>query len=106
MTITNLTPHDIKIVLPAGDVRVIAKSGTVARVATTRAAGPEVDGIPTSMTSFGEVEGLPAPKRGTVYVVSGMVAARCSDRDDVFAPGELVRDDAGNVVGCRGLSRG
>ena len=104
--IFNLTPHDLSIVLADGAIHRLPKSGNVARVATSRAAGPDVDGIPTSVTTFGDIEGLPAPWPDTVYVVSGMVAARCGDRADVFAPGELVRDDAGNVVGCRGLSRG
>lgn len=106
MQIVNLTPHDLQIVLADGAVRQIPKSGNVARVATTRAAGPDVDGISTSSTTFGDVEGLPPAAAAMVYVVSGMVAARCGDRADVFAPGELVRDEAGNVVGCRGLSRG
>jgi hypothetical protein len=105
MQIINLTPHDLRVVLPDDSVRVVPRSGTVARVATTRAAGPDVDGIPTVLTAFGDVEGLPAPAADTAYVVSGMVAARCGDRADVFAPGELVRDADGNVVGCRGLSR-
>ena len=104
--IFNLTPHDLTIVLADGAVHRIAKSGNVARVATNRAPGPAVDGIPTWVTTFGDVEGLPPSAPDTAYVVSGMVAARCGDRTDVFAPGELVRDDAGNVVGCRGLSRG
>jgi hypothetical protein len=105
MKIINLTPHDLTIVTPAGN-RTLPKSGSVARVETVRAAGPEVDGIPTSVTSFGPVTGLPEPTPDTIYVVSGMVAARFGDRADVFAPGELVRDDGGNVIGCRGLSRG
>jgi len=106
MKIINLTPHDLTIVLADGGNRTIPKSGSIARVETVRAAGPEVDGIPTSVTSFGAVTALPAPTPDTVYVVSGMVAARFVDRTDVFAPGELVRDGDGNVIGCRGLSRG
>lgn len=105
MRFINLTPHDIKVVLADGSVRELPRSGSVARVSTTRAEGPTLDGIPTVETSFGAVEGLPAPAPDTAYIVSGMVAARTGDRADVFAPGELVRDADGNVVGCRGLSR-
>jgi hypothetical protein len=74
--IFNLTPHDLSIVLADGAVHRIPKSGNVARVATSRAAGPDVDGIPTWITSFGDVEGLPAPWPDTIYVVSGKAVRR------------------------------
>ena len=35
--------------------------------------------------------------------MSALVASR-APRPDVYAPGELVRDEAGRVVGCRGLT--
>ena len=106
MNIMNLTPHDLNVVDAHGDVKVIVKGGQVARVATTRSEAADVAGFPTSVTTFGEIEGLPAPQPDTIYIVSGMVAARCGDRDDVLAPGELVRDATGAVIGCRGFSRG
>jgi hypothetical protein len=104
--IINLTPHDINVVLADGSVRTFPKSGAVVRVATFRSPGPEVDGIPTFETKFGAVEGLPDVNPEVIYITSALVASRCADRADVFAPGELVRDDGGNVIGCRGLSRG
>lgn len=106
MNIVNLTPHDLNVVVAENDIRLVPKSGAVARVATTRAAGDSVDGIPTFLTTFGAVEGLPSATPDTIYIVSALVASRCADRADVFAPGELVRDGNGNVVGCRGFSRG
>jgi hypothetical protein len=106
MKIVNLTPHALNVVLADGSIRVIDKSGAIARVATTRVAGDDVDGIPTSATTFGAVEGLPDAAKDTIYIVSALVASRCAHRADVFAPGELVRDDGGNVIGCRGFSRG
>ena len=105
MTIINLTPHDINVVLADSTVRTIPKSGAVARVATTRVPGEDVDGIPTVATTFGAVEGLPNMTPDVIYIVSALVASRCADRADVFAPGELVRDDKGVVIGCRGFSR-
>lgn len=56
-------------------------------------------------TSYGEVEGLPAPSNGTIYIVSSLVAARCVGRTDVFIPNESVRDEQGRIVGCRSLGR-
>jgi hypothetical protein len=60
-------------------------------------------GINIQRPTFGNIVGLPEPKDGTVYIVSAMVREAARDRIDVFSPGSLIRDDAGNVVGCDGL---
>ena len=39
------------------------------------------------------------------FVLSRVVKTALPDRDDLVVPDELVRDDAGRVVGCRRLSR-
>ena len=104
MTLVNLTPHPITI----GTVTV-PPSGTVARVSVTReqvGVIPLEDGsaIPMFETHFGEVSGLPLPD-GKVFIVSAMVRTHpsLSERLDVASPGQLVRDDAGRVIGCDGL---
>lgn len=104
MTIINLTPHILNIHTANGIVEV-APSGNVARVDVTYEASGEVAGIPVSKAVYGNVEGLPEPVEGTIYVVSGMVQARCSDRHDVYAPGNLVRDENGRPIGCQGLKQ-
>ncbi len=100
----NLTPHDVKIVgvrylehvtLPA--------SGKVARVASTTTLAGEYEKIPMMRSTLGAVEGLPEPRDGVIYVVSALVRSAVPHRDDVASPGDLVRDERGNVVGCRGL---
>jgi len=100
----NLTPHTLNIHTTAGGVVTIAPSGTVARVATVSEEAEPVGGIPTCTTTFGEVTGLPSPVEGTVFIVSGMVAS-AAPRGDVLSPGDLVRDENGRPVGCRGLRR-
>jgi len=105
----NLTPHAINIYRSATDSNplVIPPSGALARCAEQRDSLPELpDGIPVSRASFGAVEGLPAPVEGTNYIVSGLVLAALagSGRNDVFAPGQAVRNETGQVVGCLGLS--
>jgi len=106
--IINLTPHTLNVVNMDGSVLVdVPPSGEVARVATSRVQTGEVYGLPLFTTRFGEVTGLPAASEGKLFVVSGLVAAHpdVRDRADVFSPGELVRDEAGKPVGCRGLTR-
>ena len=99
----NLTPHHLHI-HGRPHITVIAPSGVVARVATTDTDAGMVAGIPTVRTELGAVTGLPAMQEGTIYIVSGMVAA-AARRADVFSPGALVRDGNGRPVGCRGLRR-
>ena len=107
MTIINLTPHTLNINAD-GSVRVdLPPSGEVARVATSRVQIGEVAGLPLFETRFGEVTGLPPAREGVLLVVSGLVAAHPAvrDRADVFSPGELLRGQDGQPIGCRGLTR-
>lgn len=108
MRLINLTPHDIIIRLPDGD-RVIPASGTVARVATSYEHVGDVDGIPVSAQTFGQIEGLPEPRNGVVYVVSAIVLAAAKElgRTDVVAPdtARAIRNEAGQIVAVPGLVR-
>ena len=104
--LVNLTPHDITIRLEDGD-RIIPASGTVARVTTSQVPAGTVDGIPVSAQTFGQIEGLPDPQDGVVFVVSAIVlaAAKEAGRTDVVAPdtARAIRDDAGRIVAVPGL---
>ena len=102
MKFVNLTPHVIN---ETSTDLVIPPSGNVARVATESRQVSDISGIPIFATSHGEVEGLPSTQDGTVFIVSGMVLSVTTGRDDVMAPGELVRDENGKPVGCRGFRR-
>lgn len=95
----NLTPHAITLV---GDFPRIEPSGSVARLTESVEERPSIAGIPARAKVFGEIQGLPDPEDGTYYIVSALVAqvAWAQGRTDVVAPGDLVRDALGNVVGC------
>src|SRR5574342_685222 len=115
--IINLTPHPVTI---AGVT--FPPDGRVPRVATTTvlvgrlvedAPGewvrqhcpdggfgmPDYPGrsIPFTRVELGEVVDLPEPVPGTWLIVSRMVAEAAPKRDDLFAPGDLVRDEAGRI---------
>ena len=102
MTMINLTPHALNIVTAHGTVT-LAPSGTVARCSQTSTPAGEVGGIALSRTAFGAVTGLPEPVEGVILVVSALVRAALPTRTDLASPGELVRDAAGVVIGCKGL---
>lgn len=106
MKIVNLTPHQINFVDDNGvAILTVEPSGTLARVTTATVITGEINGIPTTETRFGEVEGLPEKEEGVIFLVSSLVAQRCQDRDDVFIPNESVRDDKGRIIGCKSLGR-
>lgn len=109
--LVNLTPHTITLVDQNNQVLLTVESSAVARVSaqTTTVGTYSVNGIeiPHTHTVYGEVEGLPAPTPGVVYIVSGMIVSALASqgirRDDVVVPGLQVRDEQGRVIGCRSL---
>jgi hypothetical protein len=113
MTIINLTPHEITINVEAfagfSATVTIPASGTVARCSVeSRHLGTVViDGVavPVTVSSYGDVTGLPPIDSTHEYIVSRIVAEACPHRGDLYIPGEAVRDAAGRVIGCRGLAR-
>lgn len=100
----NLTPHKLKIHTQNGVVE-LPPSGEVARISTTEKLISVVEDIEIFSTEFGSVEGLAEPKPGVCYIVSRLVLEAVKNtRSDVFAPGQLIRDDQGRPIGCKGLS--
>lgn len=104
MKIVNLTPHDINIFTDNGIVT-IPRSGKVARCNTTSSLVDYIDGIPLYATRFGDVIDLPPmTEEKILYIVSSMAKQKEYTRNDLVSPGELVRDEKGNVIGCKGLN--
>ena len=104
--VVNLTPHPLQIERTDGTVASIPATGQVARLAVAREARNAVKTMVGEFAVFapqlGEIEGLPDPQAGKIYVVSALVAD-AAKRQDVFSPGELLRDTDGKIVGARGL---
>ena len=100
MEIINLTPHAVRVVGKKDTL--FEPSGTVARIKESRTKDTHLEGIPLNRKSFGEVENLPAPAPNKVYIVSSQVVEYLrGQRSDVVAPDDLVRDDNGQINGCR-----
>ena len=107
----NLTPHPI-VLLDKDDQEVLTIPTTdVTRVSsqTVTVGYFRINGVlvPRSHTQYGEVEGLPDPTPGVIYIVSGMVVSALVQqgihRDDLLVPGMQIRDYQGRVIGCRSL---
>jgi len=109
MRLVNLTPHPITLISPTGEQLTVPPSGAVARVAERMESLGEVmvEGVvvPVVKRSFGEVDGLPEPEPGVLYVVSALVAEAAwrVGRSDVVGLADFVRDEQGRVVGARAL---
>lgn len=91
----NLTPHAIHL-----NGEEIPASGKVVRVEES------VETIKPGFQRFTQntrsvQNQLPDQKLGTFLIVSEMVLRHCNHRGDVVAPGDLIRDSGGRVVGCR-----
>ena len=99
--IINCTPHAINIV----GIADFAPSGTVPRVQQTTEQVDAIGEIPVVEMKFGEVYDLPPVTEDTVYIVSRMVLSACTERSDLLCPGELVRNEEGNIIGCKNLCR-
>ncbi len=104
--IVNLTPHDIHLYRGDELVEKIKSSG-IARVNVRSVEIGEINGFPISKNFYGEITGLPAPLPGIYYVVSALVAQAAAGlkRTDLLVVNDTVRDEKGQIIGCRGFAR-
>lgn len=96
----NLTAHTITEITTGVS---IPPSGRVARVKASTRKVAEFVGYPIFESTFGDVEGLPEPQEGIMYIVSALCMNACSTRTDLLSPGNLLRDEHGKPAGCIGF---
>lgn len=107
MKFINLTPHEITVVNDNGKkILHLPPGGAVARVAATYEKVGELDGIPLVRTTFGEIEGLPQPSEGVIFITSSVVAqaAAYQGRKDVVSPDtgpSALRNEQGQIVAVK-----
>lgn len=109
VSLVNLTPHPLVLVLDSGETRELPAADEPARVVDRRTAQRVVDTetgpVDVADVSAGsEVVGLPPARDGVLLVVS-RVTATAVRRADIVFPLDEVRDEAGRIVGCRALGR-
>lgn len=110
MKIINLTPHQVS-VLVGEEMKTFEPSGMIARVSTNCKVVGYVDGIEIVAQTYGDIQGLPEPQEGTLYLVSLLVrqAAQAQGRTDVISPDtspeSAIRDVEGRIVGVRRFAR-
>lgn len=104
----NFTSHEVCIYKLNGTVPdlylVIEASDLVARVSCEyMKVDKKVEGVDLYRPVFGEVTGLPDYEEGVYLLVSTMVREALPLRSDLVSPGQLLRNDKGEVIGCLGL---
>ena len=90
--IINLTPHALRLRVeesnsaePIESDIVLQPAGPAARVDQQSVVIGEVNDLPIKRAEFAEIENLPDPEDGVVYIVSMLVAQR-ANRSDVMSP--------------------
>lgn len=104
-TFKNLTPHVINIIENNAVVRTFPHNPNdpIPRCSSSSVRIMDMIDIPLYQTVFGEVENLPDQTPTTFLIVSALVRTQLPTRLDLISPSQLVRDDAGVIIGCKGF---
>ena len=105
MTIKNLTPHAINVMNKDNDIVATIPSGGIARASQKTEFSHMLDRFYIVRNTYGEPEGLPEYEEGVYYIVSLITAnsARACGRttNDLLLTSDLVRNEQGQIIGCR-----
>ena len=105
MQFINCTPHPITLISQDGSFSIFPKGEIVPRLVQNTVEVDTINGVSITETSFGETTNLPEKQEGVYLIVSRMILEANKDRNDLLVPNELVRDEAGVIIGCKSLSR-
>lgn len=104
MKIVNTTPHNVNICDDNGDViNTFPKSPFPIRLSMTSNNVGDLDGIPLMNVSYGDTD-LPSVQNNVFYIVSALLKQSFPDRQDLLVPHDIVRDNDGNIIGCKSFS--
>jgi hypothetical protein len=102
----NRTPHPLSLHGADGTVLSLPVDGPAPRLGVERQALGLIAGLPIVRSTMGAVGGLPEEREDIIVIVSALVAEACPERGDLAYPGEAIRDEAGRIIGARGLCAG
>ena len=103
-TIINTTPHNVNICDANSKViNTFLKSDNPIRLNSVSNQIGDINGIPVNSVAFGSAN-LPAFQEGIYYIVSALVKNAFPNRPDLLVPHDVVRDEGGNIIGCRSFS--
>jgi hypothetical protein len=104
VVIYNTTPHAVKVVSKQGETLLeIPKAAVPLRIQEENVLVRTFGDVPLFEKSFLGVD-LP-PREFEVFYIVSLPVAQAVRRSDFIVPHDLVRDEAGNVIGCRGFAR-
>lgn len=107
MKIVNLTPHSVTLINPVSSNQIIyPASGMVARIGVRLENHHTItddlnNQIPLVFGVYGDTLNLPISQKDTYFIVSALVRTGNSMRKDLISPSDLVRDEKGNIIGCK-----
>ena len=108
-TIVNLTPHVICIMGDNGNRIAKFESEGIARADSSETVVGHLNGIPVVEMTYGDPVGLPDPTDDTAYIVSMLTIQAAVQvgrtTSDLYTTADLVRNEQGQIIGCRKLSR-
>lgn len=103
MKFVNLTPHALRIrrnkTNTATEVdptdRVLQPAAMPARISSKTVNMGDIDGVPLVKTELGEIENLPEPQEGVIYIASMLVVQKAASmgRTDVLGPNTSPNED-------------
>ena len=105
MNILNYTPHVVSLIDADGHTTEYTSNG-VARCKEQKTIIGSAGGYPVYSITYGELFGLPDVEDNTVIIVSALAAqaAKVVGRNDCYIVADTVRNEAGQVVGAKGLA--
>lgn len=111
MLFVNATPHALNVKTKDGELVEFPTTEYIARVASSIKEEENTSEFNLYIQEFGDIEGLPAPQTGIIYIVSAMVLSANSSSDnprkDLVAPAtshkDVTRNDKGHITSVPGF---
>lgn len=101
MSLVNLCPHSM--IVEGVETVYLPPAAFPARLRLEETEVGYLDGIPIVEQKALDPVGLPSENQGVLLVVSSMLRVAQPHRLDLVSPTRLIRNDLGEVIGCRAL---